>query len=85
MADNALYNAATDAQRETLKHTSIRLEKAVNSSRDGGIEADTRAPNTDVDAVGATVAAALSAMGISGNASTEATVANGVITGIALS
>lgn len=73
---NEKYDAATNAQREELKQVSIVFERAVVPSRDGGIEAGTHAPNVDVDSVGARMAAALSAVGISGNASTEATVAN---------
>lgn len=77
MANSATYNAATNAQRETLKNAAIRLDKAINASRDGGIEAGTKAPNVDVDVVGAAAAAALSAVGYSGNSSTDVTVSNG--------
>lgn len=57
------FEAATNAQREDLKHSANRLDRMFNASNTGGIEAQSHQFNVDLDAAAVTMLKALTAAG----------------------
>ena len=57
------FEAATNAQREALKHAVLHAANVFNKSQTGGIEAASHQYNIDVDAAATAALAALTAAG----------------------
>lgn len=63
------YEAATNAQREALKHASTKLDRQFNASNTGGIEAQSHQFNVDLDASAVAMLDALLAAGYTASTS----------------